>query len=82
MSDEIKTEKPVITKKVESNNGEFADSKIVKTEQVIKENGDKKKIMKKVTYKNGVVKSTLIGMMKGKRIILDRGIDHHALKKG
>lgn len=37
--------------------------------------GDKTKIIETVTYKNGVVKSRVKGILKGKRVVSNSGID-------
>lgn len=49
---------------------------IIKEKQITKyANDGKKKIIKEIHFANGITKSVLIGLMKNKRVIFDRGID-------
>ena len=36
--------------------------------------GEKEKYIQKKTYSNGVVKSSLVGLKKGNKVIMDKGI--------
>jgi hypothetical protein len=73
-------EKRIQDKKVtKANKSLYSDDKIVNKEQYAKHLstsvGDKTKIIEVVTYKNGVVKSKCKGIMKGRHVVSNSGID-------
>lgn len=73
-----------VTEKVVNNNDYTAD-KVKEQKQTVKmivtPNGEKEKIYKEVTYKNGVKKRTLVGIRKAGKLLFDRGVDKKELEK-
>lgn len=80
VKEQKKKEKDKILSKVNAN---FYTEKNVKDrhQEEIKVAVDRSKIVEKVTYKNGVIKSKIVGVLKKGKVIHNAGLDPKWIKK-
>ncbi len=72
---EINNAKKAADKKLtETNAMTYSPKNILKSRQYTTQNGDKIKIHEETTYKNGCIKSKIVGMKKKGKIIWNGGI--------
>jgi len=75
-----KTDKEVTKKNETAYSEANVVNRIQRAEHLRTSVGDKTKIIETVTYKNGVAKSKCKGIIKGKHVISNSGIDEKFLK--
>jgi len=75
----VEQDKELTKKNAEFYKKEKSKDQIIKT--YVTSDSEKTKIIENRIYTNGVKKSTLVGLLKNNKVIMDRGIDNRIKKE-